>query len=78
MGATNNLNKEDLLAILQALLLASDDDGDSLFYGQHREPISNTVVIEQCRVCKEVDGHQPECVVGTAERALRDGQSVKS
>ena len=57
---------EQLTAALRTLLQARDRDGNRLCYGAHRESVRNTVVMEQCRVCEEADGHRQECVIGDA------------
>ena len=69
---------EKLTAALRTLLEARDRDGNRLIYGEHRESVRNTVVMEQCRVCDEVDGHRQGCVIGDAERTLREIQGANS
>lgn len=75
---TPNETIQRLAAALDKLLAAKDSNGDRIVYGEHREPVRDTVVIEQCRVCDEVDGHRDDCVVATAEQALRQVRNATS
>ena len=69
---------EDLLVALNNLLRAKDREGNRLLYAEHREPVRDTVAVELCRVCGEVDEHGGDCAVGAAERVLRQSGRVES